>query len=674
MIKNSLATKIALATFGVAFVAIITLSLFAYDSTKNIVKENMLENIHRNIDSEAMVLEFRTKDVKNDILRIATSTEMRGLMRSWFGSGYDEQENISLVTWKKRTKRLFRTMMQEKDHYVQMRIIMANSDGREYIRLDRKDGLILSVKQKRLQEKGHRDYVRRGFETKDGDVYISKTELNREYGDITVPYLPVIRAITPLINEKGRQFAILVINVDVNSLNKSIILQQKKENNFFIANFDGSYLINYDNTKLFGVDLGHAKRVQNDFEIGDFLSSSEKIVFEHSYDNLAVAMKKVFYNQNNKQYFWVLGMQSSSLNIDKKVEKLRIQWTIIIFTISFFIALLSALVVSRMTKHLRALTHSAKLIGRGEKVDLNIDSDDEVGVLSHTLHTTLTNLEESKSKLLEFADSLEDEVVKKTKELQDVNDSLEERVLEQLGEVRKKDQMLIQQSRLASMGEMIGNIAHQWRQPLNALSINIQNTQMMYESGELNDEYVEKNTEKALFFINKMSATIDDFRNFFKQDKEKEPFVVAQMVKQSQMVVEEALNHNGVDFYIKGELDAKAYGFKSEFSQVLLNIINNSKDAHRDNSTNEPYIRVTIKVDKENIVVDIEDNAGGIPEEILEKVFDPYFTTKDDDGGTGIGLYMSKVIMEKMDGTIFVENIKDGAKFIITIPLYKDLS
>ena len=672
MIKNSLATKIAIATFGVAFIAIIVLSLFAYDSTKQIVKENMLENIKRNIDSEAKVLSFRTKDVKNDILRVSVSTEVSGLMRGWFGSGYDMQENVSLVTWKKRTKRLFRTMMQEKDHYVQMRIIMANSEGTEYIRLDRKNGKIVSAKQKNLQDKGQRDYVQRGFELKDGDVYISNTELNKEHGSITLPYLPVIRAITPLINEMGRLFAVLVINVDVNVLNKSIIFQQNRDSNFFIANSDGNYLINYDNTKLFGVDLGNANRLQNDFDLNDYLNSSEKIDFEYYDNNLAVAMKKVFYDLANRDNYWVLGMKSSSLNIDKRIEIVRFEWIIMIFSVSFFIALLSAFVVSKMTRHLRELTRLAKLIGRGERVNLNIDSDDEIGVLSHTLHTTLSRLEESKSQLSKFADSLEEEVIKKTKELQEVNDSLEERVLEQLGEVRKKDQMLIQQSRLASMGEMIGNIAHQWRQPLNALSINIQNTQMMYESGELNAEFVEKSTDKALFFINKMSATIDDFRNFFKPDKEKESFVVSKMVKQAQMVVEESLTYSGISFYIKGELDVKAYGYKSEFSQVLLNIINNSKDAHKNHSISNPYIKVNIEIDEENIFVQMRDNAGGIEDDIIEKVFDPYFTTKDDDGGTGIGLYMSKVIMEKMDGEIFVENFEGGAKFIVTIPLYND--
>jgi len=668
MIKNSLATKIAIATFGVAFIAIILLSLFAYDSTKQIVKENMLENINRNINSEAKVLSFRAKDIKNDILRVSVSTEVSGLMRGWFGSGYDMQENVSLVTWKKRTKRLFSTMMQEKDHYVQVRIIMANSEGTEYIRLDRKNGKIVSTKQKNLQDKGQRDYVQRGFELKDGDVYISNTELNKEHGSITLPYLPVIRAITPLVNEMGRLFAILVINVDVNVLNKSLILQQNRDSNFFIANSDGNYLINYDNTKLFGVDLGHANRLQNDFELKDYLNSAEKIDFEYYDDNLAVAMKKVFYDLENKENYWILGMKSSSLNIDKKIELLRIKWVIMIFAISFFIALLSAFVVSKMTKHLRELTRLAKLIGRGENVDLNINSNDEVGVLSHTLHTTLSRLKESKLKLSEFANSLEEEVAKKTKELQEVNDSLEEMVSEQLSEVRKKDKMLIQQSRLASMGEMIGNIAHQWRQPLNALSINIQNTQMMYESGNLTAEYVEKNTQKSLFFINKMSATIDDFRNFFKPDKEKELFVISEMIKQAQMVVEESLISRGISLYIKGELDAKANGYKSEFSQVILNIINNAKDAHKNNSSSEPFIKVNIKIDKEHIFVEIQDNAGGIEEDVFEKIFDPYFTTKDDDGGTGIGLYMSKVIMEKMDGEIYAENFEDGAKFVVTIP------
>ena len=672
MIKNSLVTKIALATFGVALLAIIALSLYAYNSTTKIVQENIFENIRRNVDSEAKLIQLQIKSIKDDVLRISSSSEMSGLMRAWYNGGYDEKENISLVSWKKRVNKQFFTMMQEKNYYVQMRIIMANSQGSEYIRLERINNIITSVKKRKLQNKGLRDYVKNGFETNEGDVYLSKIELNRENGSISIPYLPVLRAITPLNDEMGRLFAILVINIDITKLNSSIMHQQEDESNFFLASENGSYLINYDSNKLFASDLGHSIKLQKDYDKNNILQSTEINNLETLTENVAIVMKKIFFDDNNKERYLVLGMQSSLANTDARTKKLRIELVFIILAVSLFIALLSGAVVSRMTKHLRELTRLAKKIGDGKKVNLDIDSDDEIGVLSHTLSDTLNNLEKSKSELSKFADGLESQVIKKTKELQSVNDTLEGRVSEQLHEVRKKDQMLIQQSRLASMGEMIGNIAHQWRQPLNALSINIQNTQMMYESGDIDKEYMDNNTEKALFLIDKMSSTIDDFRNFFKPDKDKEQFVVALMAKQSELVVDEALRYNNIKFEIKGELKIKAFGFKSEFSQVILNIINNSKDAHKQHDTIEPYISITIKDEKEIVVLEIEDNAGGIANDILPKVFDPYFTTKDGDGGTGIGLYMSKVIMEKMDGQINVENIGSGARFIVSIPTFRE--
>jgi signal transduction histidine kinase len=261
------------------------------------------------------------------------------------------------------------------------------------------------------------------------------------------------------------------------------------------------------------------------------------------------------------------------------------------------------------------------------------------------------------------------------KQLEDINKNLRTEVEYQISQRHKKEQLLIQQSKLASLGEMIGNIAHQWRQPLNALGLVVQNIYFSYKMDELDDALMDKSVKKVNLLTQNMSDTIDDFRNFFKPDKEIEEFNLNTLVKDTLALVEATFEHHNIE--IKGFKDGEVLvcGFRNEFSQTLLNVLNNSKDAFFDNKIENSIVNIEIGVENNYGFVKIEDNAGGISPDILDKVFDPYFTTKEEGKGTGIGLYMAKIIIEQnMNGKIEVENINNGATFIIKVPLSKDIS
>jgi PAS domain S-box-containing protein len=222
-------------------------------------------------------------------------------------------------------------------------------------------------------------------------------------------------------------------------------------------------------------------------------------------------------------------------------------------------------------------------------------------------------------------------------------------------------QFLVQKSKLSSMGEMMGAIAHQWRQPLNALNINIQNLDDDFDEGLVDKAFINKFIEKNKKTIHFMSRTIDDFRNFFKIDKEKKEFSLRDAISETLSLQSAQFENRNIHVDLEGE-DKKFYGFKGEFQQVILNIINNAKDAIIEQKIKEGRIRIIL--DDKSIV--IEDNAGGIKAEMIERIFEPYFTTKDQGEGTGIGLYMSKMIVEKnMGGRLMVENVSQGAKFTI---------
>ena len=238
-----------------------------------------------------------------------------------------------------------------------------------------------------------------------------------------------------------------------------------------------------------------------------------------------------------------------------------------------------------------------------------------------------------------------------------------------LEEKQKNEQMLIQQSKLAMMGEMIGNIAHQWRQPLMQLSAIFMYLDAYQEKGKLTPEKFNKKIQDSVSIIDYMSKTIEDFRNYFKPEKQKETFLIKECLDSALFIIDSTLKNSFIEVKtVYEKKDIKTTSFKNEFSQALLNIISNSKDILILRKIQNPLITISVFQKNHKTYISIEDNAKGIDKSILNKIFDPYFTTKHKSSGTGIGLYMSKMIIENsMQGKIFVENTENGAKFTIEI-------
>ncbi len=254
---------------------------------------------------------------------------------------------------------------------------------------------------------------------------------------------------------------------------------------------------------------------------------------------------------------------------------------------------------------------------------------------------------------------------------QSIEQTLREETLERLRAVeslREKEQAFQQQTRLAAMGEMINNIAHQWRQPLNVLGLLIQQMQLFHQEGAFTAEYLETTVQKSMGLIRHMSQTIEDFSSFFRPDKEKAPFMVHEVVARTVALVEASFTNHRIRLDCRELARPVAFGFANEYAQVLLNVLSNARDALLEKGPAEPRVTLTIAQQGDRATVTIADNAGGIAEEILGKIFEPYFTTKDPDKGTGVGLYMSKTIIEKnMNGSLTARNSAEGAEFTIEV-------
>ena len=258
-------------------------------------------------------------------------------------------------------------------------------------------------------------------------------------------------------------------------------------------------------------------------------------------------------------------------------------------------------------------------------------------------------------------------------ELEYLNHTLEERIKEEVEKNKKQQLMLFQQSRHAQMGEMIAMIAHQWRQPLNVLSLFIQKHYLRFKKGILEEGDFEIFMDKSMEQIDNMNNTIEDFRNFFKPKKESKIFNLHDSLEKVIGLIDPMLKQNSITLLLECGRDIDIKGYPNEFGQAVINVIKNAQDALMEKKIKNRIIDIKAAADEQTITLLIKDNAGGIPKERLDEVFIPYYSTKEKNG-TGLGLYMTKLIIEDhMGGTIEVSNDEEGAVFNMKIKKEKGI-
>ncbi|WP_333803799.1 sensor histidine kinase [Sulfurospirillum sp.] len=289
-------------------------------------------------------------------------------------------------------------------------------------------------------------------------------------------------------------------------------------------------------------------------------------------------------------------------------------------------------------------------------------------------------LELIKAIIVSFQSKLENAVraCKNHLELLEINQTLERRIEEEVHKNREKDQHILQQSRLAQMGEMISMIAHQWRQPLGSISavsasiklkITLNRFDYTTQKGrEESQQFISEAMSKIESYVQFLTHTIDDFRNFFKPNKQKESITLSQLVNRTLEIIGKALEINGITIKVETHATYEIFTYANEVTQVILNILKNAEDVIKERKIHDAHILITI--DKEDTwqTISIEDNAGGISKDVLPHIFEPYFSTKSEKNGSGLGLYMSKTIIEEhCGGEILATNAENGAKFTIKL-------
>lgn len=264
------------------------------------------------------------------------------------------------------------------------------------------------------------------------------------------------------------------------------------------------------------------------------------------------------------------------------------------------------------------------------------------------------------------------------KSLEEMNKNLEKKVAEKVDELRQKDKIMLQQSKYAMMGEIIDAVAHQWRQPLTSIDMLAFAISKEFKR-KINEKYCDDISINIKSQIKHLNSTLDEFRNFFRVDKKIDIFTIKEAIESVLVLVKDEYRNERINVTLEGDIDIKIEGYLNEFKHVILNIINNSKDAFIENCLKDRKIKIEVTSIDKKAIISISDNAGGIKEEVLPKIFQPNFTTKEKKG-TGIGLYIIKTIIDKIAGKIEVENIemengdkKDrGVKFKIIVNKFEN--
>lgn len=359
-----------------------------------------------------------------------------------------------------------------------------------------------------------------------------------------------------------------------------------------------------------------------------------------------------------------------------------------IFNISIVMKIVNA--IEKMDSGIkRFLSYLANPKQSSKNVTIDINTEDELGTMARAINEqvnaiklalekdsqvieeatcTLKELQEGQfgTRLLCDASSKELNTLKSV--MNRVMDNLEGKIKEEINQRLSQEQTLAEQSKLAAMGNILGNVAHQWRQPISEISSVLMGTEAMLRYGNIDKEKFISNIELCNKITEHMSNTISDFQSFFNPSKKKEEFDVYTECQRAVSIISASFESHHIELEFNVEASATIYGYPREFAHAILNILSNSKDVLLEREIKEPKVIFEIKVGKEYTIIHIEDNAGGIHLEDVNAVFEPYFTTKHAKQGTGIGLHMTKTMIENnMQGHIRVHNTEKGACFTIKI-------
>jgi PAS domain S-box-containing protein len=647
-----------------------------------------------NIKSKFFERESSLLDCLQQAKNVLSSIDNSELFNSYLESK-DKDNTISL----------FKSLIDTNNNFFQLRYL--DILGYEEIRVDKELTTQVSyvTPTEDLQYKGSRDYFKLFSKLSESQIGVSRLDLNQEFGKKTKT--STIR-FAKVVYRDGKKQGILILNIHLNPI-------LKKLSNTTLFNI---YLIdNNDRFLLYNGQFMPQKSIQSHFSqldaenitkydeyIGGSFYSSRLSIDNPQHIKMVLEFKFEQTSTKDKEF---------KNNLIILAIALMIIYTIIVYYLSKIpddviksldktnkeleISIKNEMNIEKQYKTLfETITDGIVIVNsKSEKVYIcnksfehmvgykkEIIISNNINIFHNSNESLLTLLKKQKNNEICLLDAID--IVKSdgSKLYVDitissvvVNDTTYDIVvfrdisekIKRDKEIKNKDKMLLQQSKMAAMGEMIGMIAHQWRQPLTAIKAIVQSIEFKHRLGKLDAEFIKTQTMQSSELIDYMSHTIDDFRNFFKPNSTKERVSLDSVVSKAIEFTKPQVVQNNIEINYSNRSEKEFYLYPNELMQVVLNIINNAKDIIVEKDLESKYINIEISDFDDYSVVSITDSGGGIPLEYLSKVFEPYFSTKSKNG-TGLGLYMSKIIVEDhLGGNLSVSNVKSGAMFDIKV-------
>ncbi|WP_232771025.1 cache domain-containing protein [Colwellia sp. 75C3] len=418
--KFSLAIKFAAFAFLVAGVSILFTSVLTYNDAASLMKDHSLQRLAKDLDRQISSFDQKITQMKNDVATIARSESITGYYRAEDKDGYDELSNMTSNLLKERLTLELMGLMRQRPEYIQVRFIGKSNNGKEIVRIDKRNDEQQIIEESDLQKKGASSYVVNTLLLKENEQYLSPIELNREYGNITFPLQPVVRVASPIYFE-GEVLGLMIINADFNILSK--LFRNPPDNvKYFIADNQGDYLLHANKDREFSFALGKEAGLLKDYQSLDLLQqSTERVkisVLEQQSSNIITFHHQI--DPLNVENILVIG----SLVSHELIEKDSASFGQRMFTRVFISVLLLSIVMAWLSHRLLApikhLTHTANEIVKGNKniVLTNNGGSDEIAVLTRSFNTMYSHLDESKNELKIFAENLENQVEDRTAELE----------------------------------------------------------------------------------------------------------------------------------------------------------------------------------------------------------------------------------------------------------------